>query len=260
MNANEDVVNSKVVTGRPLETLWIIPAKNHKVWRTVIKLYRQVLVEVLLEVGGNWNQPRQRINRIPFRYFHAFQVWKFDKIVSYQVMQLLSVDRKASRKIRACQMDSPGIDKECINVFPVFRFLGRWLGPKLLVSGNHCEWKSWSRYRRLNSWGYCASLTLTLCLAFDHWPKAIPKRKSGPRRAIQNRFNLSRNGWYHLSSGEPTLGKTETQQQSSIVKPQDQIMSPEPLLSGVATQPFSRTSVVLLLPIGKGFACPVGSS
>jgi hypothetical protein len=38
------------------------------------------------------------------------------------------------------------------------------------------------------------SPTFTLLLALENWPQAIPKRKSGPKIAIQKRLNLSRNG------------------------------------------------------------------
>lgn len=38
INAKDDVVNSNVVIERPVQALWIIPAKNQKVCRTVITL------------------------------------------------------------------------------------------------------------------------------------------------------------------------------------------------------------------------------
>lgn len=84
-----------------------------------------------------------------------------------------------------------------------------------------------------------------LARAFDHWPHAIAKRKSGPRRAMQKRLSLSRNGWYHLSLREPTLGYTETQQQRSMVAPQLQRMSTVPLSLGPDTQPSSGMAVAL---------------
>lgn len=92
---------------------------------------------------------------------------------------------------------------------------------------------------------HSASLTFTLLLALENWPRAIAKRKSGPKRPIQKRLNLSRNGWYHLSFGEPTFGYTDTQQQRKIVRQKDHKISMLPRSAGDAIQPWSRTYVVL---------------
>lgn len=58
INANDEVVNSNVVIERPVQALWIIPAKNQKACRTVITLHRPTLITVGAE--GRLNTYRDK--------------------------------------------------------------------------------------------------------------------------------------------------------------------------------------------------------
>jgi hypothetical protein len=80
-------------------------------------------------------------------------------------------------------------------------------------------------------------ITLTLERALANCPIAMPNRKSGPRKVMMARLNLSRSGWYHLSWGEPALGYVETQAHRSNVTRQDHKMSKDPLSSLLSIHP-----------------------
>ena len=51
INANDDVVNSRVVMERPVQARWMMPAKNQKVCKTVITLCRIISVQLASGYG-----------------------------------------------------------------------------------------------------------------------------------------------------------------------------------------------------------------